>query len=62
MKKRDIGREILSGLREIRGGKGKRRSVEAPKDVKAIREQMGLSESAFAALLGARGARRKGDT
>lgn len=50
--KRDIGQEILEGIRAIKAGKGKRRTVKVPDDVHVIRERMGLSQSAFAALLG----------
>jgi putative transcriptional regulator len=51
-KKRDIGREILAGLRAVKRGKGRRIEVKLPENVQAIRERMGLSQSAFAALLG----------
>jgi putative transcriptional regulator len=51
MAKRDIGQEILDGIRAIKRGEGKRYEIEEP-DVKAIREHVGLSQSAFAALLG----------
>lgn len=51
MAKRDIGQEILDGIRAIKRGEGKRYEIEEP-DVKSIREQVGLSQSAFAALLG----------
>ncbi|MDE2069872.1 MAG: helix-turn-helix domain-containing protein [Gammaproteobacteria bacterium] len=50
--KRDIGQEILYGIRTIKAGKGKRYTVKLPDDVRAIRERMDLSQSAFAALLG----------
>lgn len=50
--KRDIGQEILDGIRVINAGKGKRRTVKLPDDVRTIRERMDLSQSAFAALLG----------
>lgn len=50
--KRDIGQEILDGIRTIKAGKGKRYTVKMPDDVRAIRERMDLSQSAFAALLG----------
>lgn len=39
-------------MRAIKAGKGKRRTVEVAQDVQAIREGMGLSQAAFAALLG----------
>jgi putative transcriptional regulator len=51
-KKRNIGQELLEGVRAIKRGKGKRVRVNLPKDVRAIREKVGLSQSAFAALLG----------
>ncbi len=51
-KKRDIGQEILEGVRAIKHGKGRRYEVRLPKSVQVIRERMGLSQSAFAALLG----------
>lgn len=51
-KKRNVGQEILAGLRDIKRGKGKHYTVNLPKDVRAIREKTGLSQSAFAALLG----------
>lgn len=50
--KRDIGQEILEGIRAIKAGKGKRCFIKLPDDVRGIREHMGLSQSAFAALLG----------
>jgi len=51
MNKRDIGQEILDGIKAIKSGKGKRHVVVLP-DVHAIRESMDLSQSAFAAMLG----------
>ncbi len=51
-KKRDIGQELLDGVRAIKAGKGKRRVIELSQDVQEIRERLGLSQSAFAALLG----------
>ena len=49
-KRRDIGREILDGLREIkRGEHGRITNVPV---VASIRNRTGLSQSAFAALLG----------
>lgn len=48
--KRNIGREILDGLREIRSG-DYGRVVNVP-DVASIREKTGLSQSHFAMLLG----------
>ena len=51
MDKRDIGQEILDGLQAIKRGEGKRIEHGEP-DVRGIRSNMGLSQSAFAALLG----------
>ena len=51
-KKRNIGQELLEGIRAIKAGKGKRRTVDVTQDVQSIREKIGLSQSAFAALLG----------
>jgi putative transcriptional regulator len=48
--KRNIGREILAGLREIKSGEYGR-VVNVP-DVASIREKTGLSQARFAALLG----------
>lgn len=48
--KRDIGQEILQGLRELkRGDTG--RVINLP-PVSEIRQRVGLSQSRFAALLG----------
>jgi putative transcriptional regulator len=48
--KRDIGQEILQGLREIKQGKHGR-VVNVP-SVSSIREKTGLSQERFATLLG----------
>lgn len=48
--KRDIGKEILDGIRDLkRGNSG--RVINVPK-VSEIREKTGLSQSRFATLLG----------
>ena len=52
MSKRDLGKELIEGIQAIKRGKGKRYTVDVPSDVKEIRERLGLSQSAFAALLG----------
>ena len=51
-RKRDIGQEILDGIRAIKAGKGKKNIVKVPDEVRVIRERLDLSQSAFAALLG----------
>lgn len=48
--KRDIGEEILSGIRELKDG-GTSRVVNIPA-VNEIREKTGLSQSQFSELLG----------
>ena len=48
--KRNIGKEILDGIREIKSGKHGRVTTLPP--VSEIRERTGLSQSRFAELLG----------
>lgn len=58
MGERDIGREILEGIREIesfRSGEGsplRTRRLEEPSSPVEIRERLGLSQEAFASLTG----------
>ncbi len=57
MAKRDIGQEILEGIREVKAYKaGKKtlrvRSLKAPSSPKVIRTRLKLSQSAFAGLMG----------
>ena len=49
-RKRDIGREILDGIREIQRGEHGRVTTIPP--VAGIREKTGLSQATFARLLG----------
>ncbi|PKO22288.1 MAG: transcriptional regulator [Chloroflexi bacterium HGW-Chloroflexi-1] len=49
--KRDIGMEILEGIREIQSGGGRRFTVEMP-PIAAIRQRIGISQAQFAKLLG----------
>ena len=49
-RKRDIGREILDGIREIKRGEHGR--VTTIPSVAGIREKTGLSQATFAKLLG----------
>ncbi len=51
MDKRDIGSEILEGLKAIKQGQATRKAVMIP-DVTAIRKSMHASQSTFAAMLG----------
>ena len=48
--KRDIGQEILEGVRELKAGKQGR--ISSYPSVSEIRERTGLSQSRFAELLG----------
>ena len=48
--RRDIGQEILAGIREIKRGKVGR--VVSVPSVSSIREKTGLSQAVFARLLG----------
>ena len=50
-KKRDLGQEILEGIRDIKAGKGKRYTLESLPILRA-REKSGLTQAEFAALLG----------
>jgi putative transcriptional regulator len=57
MAERDIGTEILEGLREIKAhkaGKAKLRTRELkePSSAQDIRRKLGLSQDAFAGLIG----------
>ena len=49
-KKRDIGAEILDGLRELKSGR-RGRIISIPR-IADIRKKTGLSQSHFATLLG----------
>ena len=48
--KRDVGQEILEGLRELKSGEHGR--ITNVPDVAGIRKKTGLSQSRFAQLLG----------
>ena len=57
MTERDIGLEILEGIREIKAFKEGRtglriRELKEPAPAKKIREQLNLSQAAFAGLMG----------
>ena len=52
MTKRDIGAEIIAGLKELRDSPGSLKRYEfAPADVKSIREQFEMSQKQFADFL-----------
>lgn len=57
MSKRDIGIEILEGIKEIRAHKAgkvslRRRELKEPASPQSIRKKLNLSQSAFAGLMG----------
>ena len=49
---RDVWREVLDGVREIKAGGGKRTKVAPKSDVVRVRLKSGLSQVEFAAALG----------
>lgn len=51
MSNRDIGNEILEGIRSIKKGEGRTKAFAPPEDIRAIRKATGLTQSEFAALL-----------
>jgi putative transcriptional regulator len=57
MSKREIGQEILDGIREVKAFKAGKKalrthSLRAPSSPKVIRTRLKLSQSAFAGLMG----------
>lgn len=57
MAKREIGTEILEGLREIKAHKAgkvrlRTRELKEPSSAQDIRKKLGLSQDAFAGLIG----------
>lgn len=51
-KNRDIGKEILQGIRDIKAGRVGRRYTASSYPIVRAREKSGLSQAKFAALLG----------
>ena len=49
---RDVWREVLDGVREIKAGGGKRTRVEPKSQVVRVRLKSGLSQAEFATALG----------
>ena len=49
---RNIGQEILDAIQDIKAGKGKRKTIEGFEDVKRVRNELDLSQSAFSSLMG----------
>ncbi len=52
MKKRDIGKEVLQGIRDMKKGRGRRIVVDVPAQIKGIRKKMDLSQSEFSEMIG----------
>lgn len=50
--KRDLGQEILEGIRAIKRGEGRRYTVELPIEVIEVRAGLNLTQEAFASLMG----------
>lgn len=50
--KRDIGQEILEAIVAIQKGECKKKTFEIPDDVCKVRQNLELSQSEFAALMG----------
>jgi putative transcriptional regulator len=51
-KKRDVGAELLQGIKEYKTGKGKRYSIKNSEDIQSVREDMHLTQMAFAGVMG----------
>jgi putative transcriptional regulator len=51
-KKRDIGKEILESIQDIKHGKGKRKSINSFEDVRSVRDELHLSQTAFSSFMG----------
>jgi len=49
---RDVWQEVLDGVREIKAGGGKRKTVKPESSVVRVRLKSGLSQAEFAAALG----------
>lgn len=49
---RDVWKEVLEGVREIKAGGGRRTKVEPSSQIGRVRLKSGLSQAQFAAALG----------
>ena len=53
MKNRNVGQEVLEGIREIKSGKAARRTIiDVPGEIKGIREKLDVSQAEFAEMIG----------
>ena len=50
-KKRDINNELATCINDIKAGRGRKFTVNAATDIKALRAKLHLSQCAFAAFL-----------
>ncbi len=50
--KRNIGLELLQAIQDIKAKKGTEKIVDSPQNVAEVRNQLHLSQAAFAALMG----------
>jgi len=51
MAKRDLGKELLQSVKDIKAGKGKRRKVSVASNIIKIRENLGFTQYEFAEVL-----------
>ena len=49
---RNIGREILEAVKDIKSGKGKKKIIDGFDDVRSVRDELHLSQLAFSSLMG----------
>jgi putative transcriptional regulator len=50
--KRNVGQELLEGIRAIKAGQGRHYKLNIPSDIHKIRQHLDLSQSTFASLMG----------
>ena len=50
-KKRELNAELIQCVNDIKAGRGRKFTIDVPKDIKALRSNLNLSQSAFAAFL-----------
>jgi putative transcriptional regulator len=50
--KRNLGQELLESIQAIKSGQRKQSQFNVPSDIHKIRQQLDLSQSAFASLMG----------
>ena len=50
--KRNIGKELLEAIQDIKDGNGRTCRVDTIEDIKSIRNELHLSQLAFSSLMG----------